>query len=307
MVRRWSQDPQYTHGYVVPIFALLVLWFRREHFPKDQVGPCWWGLLLIVLGGCARMVGTIFSFDWLDGGSLLPSLVGVVLLCLGPAILLWSWPAFVLLLFVLPWPYQFDEMLTFPLRRIATDWSTFALQTLGVPALARGNVITIDKLEVGVVEACSGLGMLMTFFALSTAIAFVIRRPLADKIIIFLSAIPVGVLMNVVRITITVFLYRVASAEVAQVVFHDVAGWVMMPMAVGVMWLELCWLRRLWLTEEETGPVRVSNWENEFMASGGLPSPVTADPQEVHASRAPSLAESNYPLTAAPVNSGESL
>jgi exosortase len=257
MARRWSSDAQYTHAYVVPLFAAIVLWFRRDRFPRGRVAPSWWGLPLLLLGIAVRMAGARFSFEWLDAGSLLPSLAGVVLLALGPAVLRWAWPAATFLLFILPWPFQVDLLLTAPLRRVATLTSTYALQTLGMPALARGNIIVVNDLEVGVVEACSGLGMLMTFFALSTAVALVIDRPLFDRVVIFLSAAPVGVLMNVVRITVTVILYRLAGERLAKVVFHDVAGWVMMPMALAVLWLELLWLGRLWRPAEATGPVPV--------------------------------------------------
>ncbi len=149
--------------------------------------PTWWGAPLIVVGGLMRLSGALWSYDWLEAGSLLPSLAGLVLLAAGPAVLRWALPAGTLLLFILPWPWQFDQMLTQPLRRVATEASTFTLQTLGVPALARGNRIVVNELEVGVVEACSGLGMLMTFFALSTAVSLVIRRSLTDRVIIFLS------------------------------------------------------------------------------------------------------------------------
>jgi exosortase/archaeosortase family protein len=76
-----------------------------------------------------------------------------------------------------------------------------------VPALDRGNIIVVNARESGVVEACRGPGMLMTFFALSTAVAFVIDRPALDRAVVFLSAAPIGVLMNVGRITATVFLH----------------------------------------------------------------------------------------------------
>ncbi|MFO0877275.1 MAG: exosortase/archaeosortase family protein [Gemmataceae bacterium] len=257
MVRRWSQDPQYTHGYVVPLFALIVLWFHRDHFPRQSIYPSWWGVPALLLGGGLRLAGTLFSFEWLEAGSLLPSVAGVVLLSFGPAVLRWGWSLFVFLLFILPWPWQLDVLLTYPLRRIATVCSTYALQTLGVPALARGNIIVVNELEVGVVEACSGLGMLMTFFALSTAVAFVIDRPWHDRLVIFFSAIPIGVMMNVLRITLTVFLYQVADPELARLVFHDVAGWVMMPMALVVLWLELLWLGWLWLPSDDSRPIPI--------------------------------------------------
>jgi exosortase len=252
--RRWSSDPQYTHGYVVPVFALIVLWFRRARFPRGS-GPSWWGAPFVLLGAGVRLVGAYVAVEWVGALSLMPTLVGLVLLLGGWPGLHWSWPALALLLFALPLPYQADLLLAHPLRRIAIAASTYALQTLGLPAVAEGNVIVVDDLKVGVVEACSGLGMLMTFFALSTAVAFVIRRPLLARLVVFASAAPVAVLMNVARITVTVVLFRTADAEVARVVFHDVAGWVMMPLALGVLGLELLFLSRLYVKVERPGPV----------------------------------------------------
>ncbi len=255
--RRWSADPQYTHGYVVPVFALIVLWFHRISFPRGAVAPSWWGVPFLMFGAAVRLLGAYVSIEWVDAISLMPTLVGVVVVFGGWPALRWSWPALALLLFMLPLPYQADILLANPLRLVATRASTYALQTMGLPAVAEGNVIVIDELKVGVVEACSGLGMLMTFFALSTAVAFVVQRPLLDRALVFASAVPVAVLMNVGRITVTVFLLRTTNAEFARVVFHDVAGWVMMPLALGVLLLELTFLSRLYVPVERTGPVRV--------------------------------------------------
>ena len=255
MVRRWSQDPQYTHGYVVPLFAAIVLWFRRDRFPTGGAHVSWLGVPVLLLAGIQRLAGSLLSYEWLAAGSLLPALVGVALLAVGPAVTRWAWPVAGFLVFVLPWPWQFDHLLTYPLRHIATVCSTWALQTIGFPAVPRGNIIVINQLEVGVVEACSGLGMLMTFFALSAAVALVVERPVADRAVLFLSAVPVGVLMNVVRITVTVVLFELANPELAQVVFHDVAGWVMMPLALVVLGLELWFLDRLRVPIEQARPL----------------------------------------------------
>jgi exosortase len=256
LARRWAQDPQYTHGYVVPAFALLVLWLRRDGFPTGA-RPSWWGLPLVLAGAALRLAGAYYSVEWLDAGSLVPALAGLCVLLGGWAGLRWAWPALAFLGFILPLPYQVDVLLAGPLRGLATRASAYALQTLGVAAAAEGNVIALDDLQVGVAEACSGLGMLMTFFALSAAVAFVVRRPRWQKGVLVLSAVPVGVLMNVLRITATVLLFRYAGASVARVVFHDLAGWVMMPLALAALGLEMQFLGRLFVETESAGPVPV--------------------------------------------------
>ncbi len=257
LAQRWAHDPQYSHGYVVPVFALIVLWFRREQFPGADLRPNWWGLAFLAAGTALRLVGAYFYLDWFDGLSLLPSAAGLCLLLGGWPALRWAWPAIVFLVFMLPLPYRIEVGLAQPLQSLATTVSTYTLQTLGLPAVARGNIIQIDDVEIGVLEACSGLGMLMTFFALSTAVAFVIRRPLRDKVIVFLSAIPIGVLMNLLRITATGVLHHTAGSELANLVFHDLAGWLMMPLALGALWLELLFLKHLVVPVESLGPVPV--------------------------------------------------
>jgi exosortase len=246
LAERWTHNAQYSHGFVVPLFSLLVLWLRRGSFPTGPLRPTWWAVPVLLLAAGLRLGAVLLFFGWLDGFSLLLSLAGLVLLLGGWPALRWSWPGLALLVFMLPLPWQIDIILAGPLRRLATVASTFTLQTLGLPALAEGNVIVLEDVKIGVVEACSGLGMLMTFFALSTAVALVVQRPLLDRAVIFLSAIPVGLLMNVARITVTALLYHWADADVARVIFHDVAGWVMMPLALAVLWLELCFLDRLY-------------------------------------------------------------
>jgi exosortase len=255
---RWAVDARYSHGYVVPVFAFIVLWFRRDRFPSGSLRPAWWGLALVGTGTALRLFGGYFYFQWFEAVSLLPTLAGLCVLVGGWPLLRWAWPAIAFLLFLVPLPDRVENGFSQPLQQLATAASTYALQTLGVPAVSQGNVIHIEDLEIGVVEACSGLGMLFTFFALSTAVAFIIRRPVRDKVVIFLSAIPIGVLMNLLRITITGVLFSTAGADVARVVFHDLAGWLMMPLALGVLWLELRFLARLYVPMEPTGPVPVA-------------------------------------------------
>ena len=255
MVRRWLRDPQYSHGFLVPVFAAFVLWARRGTLPAAPLAGSWWGLPFLTLAAAVRLAGAYFYFPWLDGWSLVPCLVGLCLLLGGGPALRWFWPAVALLLFMLPAPYQVEVMVTHPLQRLATDVSTYTVQMLGYPALAEGNVILIGDLRIGVLEACSGLGMLYTFFALSTAVALVIARPLGDRLFIFLSAVPVAVLMNVLRCTVTAVLHVVAGSAVANAVFHDLAGWLMMPLALAVLWLELKVLDRLFVEPPPAGPV----------------------------------------------------
>jgi exosortase len=244
VVDRWSTDPQYSHGFLVPLFSAYLLWTRRDRLLAADLRPRWWGLGVVAAAVVMRVAGHVFYQPWLDTGSLLVCLAGVAAAAGGRRALVWSAPAIAFLVFMLPLPYRTHVMLGGTLQRVATLASTYALQTLGVPAVAEGNVILLTSTRLGVVEACNGLSMLFTFFALATAVAILAPRSLPERIIVVLSAVPIAVLANVVRITVTGLLHEASQDELARVVFHDLAGWLMMPLALGMLLLELFVLGR---------------------------------------------------------------
>jgi exosortase len=251
--QRWGHDPQYSHGYLVPIFAAALLWLRRERLHGADLTPTWWGLAILLAGVTLRLAGVHFYFVWLDPIALLPCLAGVVLLLGGWSAWRWAWPAVGFLFFMIPLPYRVEVSMAGPLQRIATISSTFLLQTIGLPAIAEGNVILLNDVELGIVEACSGLRMLVIFFALSTAVALLTNRRLGDRLIIVASAIPIALVTNVLRITVTGILHDTVGSDIANAVFHDLAGWLMMPVALGFLALELKLLSAL-LIEPEPEP-----------------------------------------------------
>jgi exosortase len=147
---------------------------------------------------------------------------------------------------MLPLPYGLEVALSGPLQGFATAASTIALQTLGLPAVQDGNIIVIDDTRIGVLEACNGLGMLTAFLALCTAAALALDRPPIDRVVLFLSAVPIAVLSNLVRLTVTGYVTHAAGEAVGNRC-HDIAGWLMMPLALALVWLELRLLDRLFV------------------------------------------------------------
>jgi exosortase len=248
MGEKWYTDPQYSHGFLVPIFAAVLLWLRRERLENAELTTAPLGLMAIGVGLALHLIGGRFSLEWLDMVSLLPVLVGLCLCLGGGAALRWAWPSIAFLAFMLPLPYRVETALSLPLRRLATAASTYVLQTIGFPAVSEGNIIIIEEARVGVEEACNGLGALFTFFAITTGLVLVIQRRWLDKVIIVLSAIPIALFANVIRIVVAAMLASLVGQEAANE-FHNSAwaGLLMMTLAVGLLWLELWILSRLLL------------------------------------------------------------
>jgi exosortase len=237
----WALNPLYSHGYLVPAFAAVLLWLRRDRAPAMPLQPSWWALAFLAVGCVMRLGAAYFYFAWPDRISLLFMLFAAALALGGWAAVRWVWPSIVFLVFMLPFPGFVENNLTRPLRHIATLASTNVLQTMGFFAQADGNVIVLSEAELGIVEACSGLAMLSTFVALTVGACFVIQRPFWQKLVIVLSSVPIAVLCNVVRISATGIFMEVADSDFAHRFhhqFHDGAGWLMMPLALVLLLLE---------------------------------------------------------------------
>jgi exosortase len=252
---RWFEQPEYSHGYLVPLFSLYLLWRRRSKLSGAPLSPSWWGIAVLVAGIACRAGGVRYFYGYFDAVSLLICLAGMALVVGGRNMLRWSWPAILFLGFMVPLPYRLHIALSGQLQDIATNVSTYLLQTLGVPAVAEGRIILINDTKVGVVEACNGLGMLFTFLAIATAVAMLLKDGWVRKAFVIVSAAPIAVLANVIRITVTCVLYDASFDRAARVVFHDVAGVLMMPLAVIVIFIELYLFDRIVIERPKRSPL----------------------------------------------------
>lgn len=255
LAERWSIDPQYSHGFLVPLFAALILWLRR---PAELTwAPDPRGALIIAAMLIPRWAAAAMDYVQVDGVCLIVDLLGLTLLVGGPGVLKWAWPSILFLAFMVPLPNFVEQGIAVPLRRLATIVSTYVLQTFGYPAIAEGNVIHIDQIRLGVVEACSGLGMLMTFLALATAMAMLVPAPTLDRAILLVSAVPIAVLANVLRITFTGMILSAQGSLDHFEVIHSTLGWLMMPLALGLLWLEWKFLKLLLISTGDVAPLEV--------------------------------------------------
>lgn len=243
LVTLWSTKADYSHGFLLVPFIAYLLWTRRDLFPDTIRWPDPWGVPLLI--GAAGMVVAVNYYhparEFRLGLALVLAFAGVVVLFLGgKGGLRWAWPALLFPPFAFQLPYRIEQGLGTRLQGFATDAGNFVFQLLGLASYTEGNVIVIGDARLFVDEACGGLSMLLTFVALTAAIAVLYRsRPVIDRAVLFASAIPIALLCNVVRITVTGLVYWMGWNRLGDLVVHDLAGWLMMPLALGMLWLEL--------------------------------------------------------------------
>jgi hypothetical protein len=108
MTSKWRNDPEYTHGFLVPLFALLLLYLRKDRWKTAGFQGSWWGLTLVLIGCGMRLAGMRLFVDWIEAVSLIPTLLGLVWLVGGKNAALWAWPSIAFLIFMIPLPYAVE-------------------------------------------------------------------------------------------------------------------------------------------------------------------------------------------------------
>jgi exosortase len=238
----WISKADYSHGFIIPIFSAYLIWRNREYITASRRWPKLEGLLFFALAGIGLAAASLnIAKETCQGLSLILALIGFVVMFFGWRGLTWSWPALVFLIFMFPLPYSFEQNLAFKLRRLATVVANYFMQTFGQPSYiaGTGTVITVGEVRLDVQHACSGLTMLLTFIALSAGYAALTNRSWVDKLLILLVAVPIAVICNVIRIVVTGHVYVWGWKKFGDLIVHDLAGWLMMPLALAMIWVLL--------------------------------------------------------------------
>ncbi len=282
LIHNWWRMPDYQHGFLVPVFSGFLLWIRQDMVDPWPSKGSWWGLPFFGAWVLMRAVNSMLNYDR-DIDSIYPLLIGLALFLGGWRALRWAWPAIVFLVFMVPLPMFLSVMLSRPLQRIATVSSVYTLQTLGISAIVPGDQGTVIQLPppctpLDIERACSGLSMLTLFFAICVGAVFVLRVPWWEKVIILVSAVPIAVFSNVARITITGVLGVLINSQTGQR-FHDWAGWVMMIIALLMIWGEMSLISWLLLEAPTDQPLALGGLRGAAAAPGNArptPRPVEA-------------------------------
>jgi exosortase len=237
LVVDWYNIPDYSHGFLVPLFSLFLLWDKRKQIEATPIRPSWAGLWLVVFG----LITLIFGVYGVD---LFTSRISFVFLLAG---LVWTFfgsrifrellfPIAVLLL-AIPFPAIIFNQITFPLQLLASHMASMILPVLGVPVLQEGNVIQLPVMKLEVAEACSGIRSLMSLFTLAVFYGYFLERGTKRRVILALASIPIAVAANVARIVGTGLCVQYWDPNKALGFFHEFSGWVMFVISLVFLYL----------------------------------------------------------------------
>jgi exosortase len=203
LVTDWTAFPSLSHGFAIPIIAGYLLWARRKQMLRLPIGPMWAWLPLVGVGLALYVAGVAGTEPFLARASLPITLSGTVAFLAGTRMLREVWPAMAYLFLMIPLPYLTLKQLTDLSRVFDAKVTATLLPFLGVPVLHEGVLLHLPRLTLEVADVCSSIPAIASLVALGAAYGFVRPRPVGVRLALILAAVPLGVLSNIVRITLT--------------------------------------------------------------------------------------------------------
>ena len=224
MVHDWTVDDNYSHGFLVPFISAYMIWTRRRELRDVVISPSNWGLLFIVLGLSQLTVAKIGSELFLQRTSIIITLFGIVLFLLGKEFTKKIIVPLLYLAFMVPIPAIVWNKIAFPMKLFASYIAANIIDGIGIPILREGNILHLTSTTLEVADACSGLRSLTSLLALSAAFAYISPLRKADKFILFFSAVPIAIVVNIFRLVMTAILAQHFGAHVAEGFLHEMSG-----------------------------------------------------------------------------------
>jgi exosortase len=262
VVGRWTSDPSWSHGFLIPLFSLYFLNQRKEDLLALTPRPSVLGLLSL----CAAIAFYLFNvvspsgYAYFRALSIVAAMASIGLLLGGWRVMRFVGLPVFYLLFAIPLPQRYYVAITMPMRELAATIAAALLNlSRTVETTVTGVIIDIvyqgKPLEpsLNVAEACSGMRLLMAFLALGVAMAYLHPRPFWQRGMLLLSAIPIAICCNVIRVTATGFIYVFVHPKYTHGLYHDLLGIAMLPLAFGLHGALAWFMASLFIEEGPSG------------------------------------------------------
>ena len=240
MVGWWERD-EYSHGYMIPFVAVYLLWQKRFVLAANVESGSYVGVVLLFLALFTWLLGELSAIYTIIQYAFFVGMFALALLWLGVKGTKVVWAPIFYLVFMIPLPNFLYFNLSQELQLISSMIGVAVIRLFDISVYLEGNVIDLGVYQLQVVEACSGLRYLFPLMSFGFLISYIYRGPVWQKIVIFLSTIPITVVMNSFRIGVIGVSVEYFGIAAAEGFLHDFEGWIVFMACLGVLLFEI-WL-----------------------------------------------------------------
>lgn len=245
LILAWQTQEEYSHGILIPFIALFLIYQKKDQLEKIPFSGSWAGVAIVAFGALLHLAGRLAVVSTMGQYALVICITGLFLAFMGWRAFKMIWVAMFMLIFMVKLPTFFYNNLSSQLQLISSQIGVWAIRLFDISVYLEGNVIDLGSMKLQVVEACSGLRYLFPLMALSLILAIFYKAPIWARVLVFLSSIPVTVLMNSFRIGAIGVTVEYWGKQMAEGFLHDFEGWVVFMAAFFVLFLEVLVINRL--------------------------------------------------------------
>jgi len=225
MSDRWfAEDSYYSHGILVPIVSFLLVFRKKKALERILPEPSPWGLRVFLLGIILYWASALWHVYFTSGFSLLIIIAGLVLHFHGERTLREIAFPLSFLVFMVPLPIIVVASVCFKLKILAAYLATFILNLIGYPCVQLSSLIKMRHSYVLIEDSCGGLRSLISLTALGSLFAYQLRSGLRNKLVLFISAIPIAVIINSFRIVFLAIVGETWGTDYTQGTLHSFSG-----------------------------------------------------------------------------------
>jgi exosortase len=240
----WWYEPAYSQGLLIPPLAVYIAWLNKHLTLRYPAVPDARGLVLTSLACGLFILGSVASEFFLTRVSFVILLAGVIWTFWGPDRLRTLMFPLILLVTMVPLPTMVYNSVAGPLQLLASSIGTGIAQAAGVSIYREGNILHLSNTTLGVAEACSGLHSLTSLLAGSVLFGFLFCNTALSRILLTLSAIPIAVAINVVRVGGTAILADYHE-EFSLGFYHSFSGWLVFLLEIALLYFTAWALHRV--------------------------------------------------------------
>jgi exosortase len=251
LVSDWSSDPNFSHGFLIPVIFLYMVWYKKDQLRKIPIQPSRIGLGIIILGLLVHVAANIGAELFMMRFSMVITLSGIIIYALGISMFKAVLIPVAYLILMIPIPAILWNQVAFPLQLLAAKLSAGMIAWIGIPVYREGNILHLAVTSLEVVDACSGLRSLTSLLALTGIFAYMAPLSVVKKWVLFFSAVPIAVAVNVIRLTVTAAMAVWISPDTAHGFLHDMSGLIIFGAALVLVYL--VFIIELKLENRQTG------------------------------------------------------